>query len=105
MKISQSVNGLTEVSTTYTPAAGKKVKARVFVANGNANKNWTATLYWKYGQAGQTTVWLIRQEAEMPFVFDVPEEDVDGVNRFGLVADNNEIGAQPLSAYARIEEN
>ena len=41
----------------------------------------------------------------MPFVYEVPDGDVDGVHKIGLVLDNENVSSRFLSGYVLIEEN
>lgn len=103
LRIAENLAALTDEALQYTPASGKKVKVRSFVSGGEDSQNLINRIYWKHGQAGELLIWSMDHGSEMPFVFDVPDADINGTNRIGIVVDNNGVSSVYASLYALIE--
>jgi hypothetical protein len=105
LKISKSVAALSDESVDHIPVSGKKVQINAFIADGSSGSGLVANLYWKYGQAGETLIWSASAGNVMPFVFKIPDAEVNGTNKIAVVLDNATVSAAFLSGYAYIEVN
>lgn len=104
LRLAQLVSELTEVTQTYTPTQDSKIKIRTFNGTSNSNKDCIVKLIWKYGAQDQEIIWGIVGMAPMEFVYEPPQEEIDGSNQIALVLENNELTDSFLSGYSLIEE-
>lgn len=98
-KIAQSVNGLTSVTSSITPAAGKNVKIDVFSGFCPPSANQTIQLLWK-----AAIVWQFTGPGEMPFSYDIAGADVNGSDQVQIKCTNGAVTAVNMSAYLQMME-
>jgi hypothetical protein len=103
--ISKSVAAMSSEGVERVPGSGSKVKIRVFTSGGESSAQVSVRIYWKYGQDGESLIWSMAPGDQMPFVHEIPEGEVDGVNKIGLVLDNVNDSSRYMSGYVRIEED
>jgi hypothetical protein len=103
--ISENLTALSDNAVEHTPTADKKVQVRIFSSGGESSALVSIRLYWKYGQAGETLIWVLAPDGTMPFVHAIPDDEVNGINKIGLVIDNGNLSSRFISGYALIEEN
>jgi hypothetical protein len=105
LMISKNLAALNDDAVELVPANGKKVRIRTFNSGGEDSALVSIRLYWKYGQAGEVLIWSLSPGDQIPFVYDVPDGDVDGVNKIGLVIDNENVSSRYVAGYALVEVN
>lgn len=104
LKISQSVNGLSEVVQTFAPTAGVDVQIDLFMGSCPNGMNQTIQLLWKYGTGSEATIWQFTGPGDMPFTHLIAGADVNGTDRLAIKCKNASVTPANMSAYAEITE-
>lgn len=103
LKISQIIAGLSEEVLEYTPAAGKKVRVFSFITGGENNGNNVFKIFWKYNLSPPDMIWCLGSSDKMLFNYQIPDAEINGTNKFALVADNAGASSVVVSGYVLLE--
>lgn len=101
LRIAKEVASSTEDCVTHIPPSGAYVLISDFVGDAAFQPNAAVKLVWDVGGAGETVLWSIKGNHEMPG--DIEILDSDGVKKLGVCLDNGEAGPLFLSGYAKVE--
>jgi hypothetical protein len=105
INFTKNILALSDDKIEYTPVAGKKVNIRAFICGGELSSLVSAKLVWKSGLTQEQAIWTASPGTEMPFVHIVPYAEIDGVNKLGIILENNSTLSKNMSSYAIIEVN
>lgn len=105
LKISKNINSMDNETLEYIPESNKNVKINVFIGAGELSDNLSIELIWKAGEPDETLIWAISPGDNMPFRFEIPDNEVNGTNKLCLKCNNNSISSKFMSAYVSIEVN
>ena len=99
LTLAKEVSASAEDCETFVVPNGKRFKVLNFHGSAAFQPNAAVKLVWDFGGAGETIVWAIKGQDEMPFAFN---EVGDGTKKIAVCLENGETGALFLSGYARI---
>lgn len=105
LKISKSINSMSNEILEYTPNTGKKVSINIFETAGENANNLSVQLIWKAGTEDEYLIWVMAPGGKMPFRFKLPDNEIDGTNKLCLKCENQNVDAKFLSAFVSLEVN
>ena len=104
LKCSSLVPASTDVAEVYTPTGDDQVFIELFAGDACSAQDTTVRLIWNYDHATEPEeiIWIINSTTKMPFKFEIPHTEIDGVRKLAIITTNGTTTDRFMSAYTVI---